>query len=100
MTERKDRDLQTVLSVDGKSERVFDRSKATEHRTERTSGFDHSALVNVWITEFGHFVRVIEPVDSDDFHWQQLTEESAHILFTELELHHLVSDDEFKKILI
>ena len=100
MTERKDRDLQTVFSIDGKSKHMFDKSKAEEHRTERTSGFDHSALVNVWTTEFGNFIRVVEAVDSDDFHWQQITEESAHILFTELELHHLVSDDQFKKILI
>ena len=61
--EREDRDLQTVLSIDGKGYRMFDKSKATEERTERTTGLDHDPIVAIWTTEFGNFVRAIETVD-------------------------------------
>ena len=100
MTARADRDLQTVLSIDGKSERMFDKSKAVEHRTERETALDHKHLVAIWVTEYTNYVRCIEPVDSDDFHWQQISEESAHIHFSERKLHHLVSVDQFAKFLI
>ena len=39
--ERKDRDLQTILSEDGKSSIMFDKSKAEEHRTDRETAMDH-----------------------------------------------------------
>ena len=100
MTAREDRVLQRILSVDGKSERVFDKNKAEEHRTERETGFDHDPIVAIWKTEFDNFVRCIEAVDSDDHHWQQISPGSAHIYFSERGLHHLVSDDEFTKILV
>ena len=98
--QREDRDLQTILSIDGKSSRMFDKSRAEEHRTERTSGFDHDPIVAVWKTEFDNFVRCIEAADSNDHHWQQISEQTAHIHFSERKLHHLVSDDEFAKVLI
>ena len=98
--ERKDRDLQTILSLDGKSSRMFDRSKATEHRTERATAFDHDPIVAVWKTEYNNFVRCIEAADLNDHHWQQISEVSAHIYFSERGLHHLVSDAEFAKVLV
>ena len=100
MTERKGRDLQVVLSVDGKSSLMFDKSKATEHRTERATALDHGPIVGIWITEYNNYVRCVEAVDSDDHHWQQIAPGSAHIHFSERGLHHLVSEDEFKRILI
>ena len=99
--ERKDRDLQTILSEDGKTSMFFDKARATEHRAEeRATGFDHSHLIHVWKTEFGNFVRCIEASDSSDHHWQQISKSSAHIIFTERGHHHLVSDAEFQRILI
>ena len=98
--ERKDRDLQVVLSEDGKESRVFDKARAEEHRTERTTAFDHGHIIAIWKTEFNNYVRCIETVDSTDHHWQQISKSSAHIHFSERGLHHLVSDSEFKKILI
>ena len=99
-TARADRDLQTVLSIDGKSSRMFDKARAEEHRTERATGFDHDHIVAIWRTEFNNYVRCIEAADSDDHHWQQVPEVTAHIYFSERGLHHLVSADEFAKILI
>ena len=51
MTEREGRVLQRILSIDGKSERMFDKNKAEEHRTERETGFDHDPIVAIWRTE-------------------------------------------------
>ena len=98
--ERKDRDLQTVLSIDGKSSLMFDVSRAEEHRTERETALDHRHLIHIWRTEFNNYVRCIESLDDDDHHWQMISPETAHIYFTERGLHHLVSDDAFTKILI
>ena len=100
MTAREGRVLQRILTEDGKSERMFDKNKAEEHRTERETGFDHDPIVAIWRTEFGNFIRCIEPSDSNDFHWQQIPEVTAHIYFSERGLHHLVSDDQFEKILV
>ena len=100
MTARADLDLQTILSIDGKSSRMFDKAKAEEHRTERATAFDHDPIVAIWKTEFNNFVRCIEPADSDDHHWQQISAGTAHIYFSERGLHHLVSDSEFEKILV
>ena len=100
MTAREDRVLQRILSVDGKSERMFDKNKAEEHRTERETAFDHDPIVAIWKTEYGNYVRAIEAVDSNDHHWQQIPEVTAHIYFSERGLHHLVSDDQFEKILV
>lgn len=100
MTARADRDLQTIFSEDGKSFCMFDKSRAEEHRTERATAFDHGHIVAIWKTEFNNFVRCIEPADSDDFNWQQISAGTAHIYFSERGLHHLVSDSEFKKILV
>ena len=100
MTARADRDLQRVLSEDGKTDCLFDKARATEHRTERATGFDHRHLTQVWITEYGNHVRCIEPVNSKDFHWQKISASHAHIIFSERGDHHLVTDDQFKKILI
>ena len=92
--ERKDRDLQTILSEDGKSSLMFDKARAEEHRTERATAFDHGHIVAIWKTEFNNYVRCIEAADSDDHHWQQISKGSAHIHFSERGLHHLVSDSE------
>ena len=100
MTERAGRDLQRVLSEDGKSSCLFDKARATEHRTERESAFDHGHIIQIWVTEFNNYVRVIEAADSDDHRWQKISEVNAHILFTERGDHHLVTDEQFKKILI
>ena len=58
--ERKDRDLQTILSEDGKSSLMFDKARAEEHRTERATAFDHGHIVAIWKTEFNNYVRCIE----------------------------------------
>ena len=85
--ERKDRDLQTILSEDGKSSLMFDKARAEEHRTERATAFDHGHIVAIWKTEFNNYVRCIEAADSDDHHWQQISKGSAHIHFSERGLH-------------
>ena len=85
--ERKDRDLQTILSEDGKSSLMFDKARAEEHRTERATAFDHGHIVAIWKAEFNNYVRCIEAADSDDHHWQQISKGSAHIHFSERGLH-------------
>ena len=100
MTARADRDLQQVVTADGKSTVVFDKARATEHQTEPNGGFDHSPIISVWVTEFGNHVMCIEAQDGGETHWMQISPSRAHAFFSERGLHHLVSDAEFERLLI
>ena len=98
--ERKDRDIQGILSEDGKTSLMFDKGKATEHRSEPINAHDHSPIVSVWKTEYNNFVMCIAAQDGSETHWMKIPKSRAHTFYSEQGLHHLVSDDDFERLLV
>ena len=74
MTAREDRDLQQVITTDGKGTCVFDKAKAKQYETVPRDGWDKSETISVWVTEFGNYVMSVEGGGG----WLQLSKALLH----------------------